>query len=554
MASAPAPGRRWFFGPVPDLLFGAGLLYAAFFAVQTLAGESLRALVPYTALPLLTLFLGTPHYGATLLRVYEHRADRRKYALFAVWATLALLALYAAGLRSVFVGSLLLTVYLTWSPWHYTGQNYGIALLFFRRRGVAVPTSAKRFLYASFVLSYVLVFLAIHSPTGSQDYAPADYQGTVFHFLSLGVPASLHLPVTFLGVVAYLACLTGAGWVLSPGARWRDLAPGFLVVATQAVWFTVPTIAVQWGTFQGVEPLRAEHRAYAFMWVAVGHFVQYLWITTFYSAASEGTPGRIRYLGKTLLAGVALWVFPTLVFAPGALGTLPFDFGLALLTASVVNIHHFILDGAIWKLRDGPIARRLLRDPGERAPAGGALPQPEGRSLLRPAVWAVGGACLAISLALKIDQALGERAARAGDLDRLREAYARRAWLGRDSPRVRLELARESLRRGELEAARADLARSLALHPTPEAHAARAELFRRTGALRAARADCRSARALDPDHVEALVECARVWLALERPDRAREALERARGRAPDDPDVRALVRRLAASGPAPRGG
>ena len=41
---------------------------------------------------------------------------------------------------------------------------------------------------------------------------------------------------------------------------------------------------------------------------------------------------------------------------------------VVLLVASVVNLHHFVLDGAIWKLRDGRVARVLLRTaegPGE---------------------------------------------------------------------------------------------------------------------------------------------------------------------------------------------
>jgi hypothetical protein len=39
--------------------------------------------------------------------------------------------------------------------------------------------------------------------------------------------------------------------------------------------------------------------------------------------------------------------------------------GLGLLTASIVNLHHFVLDGAIWTLRDGRVARMLLRPAGE---------------------------------------------------------------------------------------------------------------------------------------------------------------------------------------------
>ena len=98
MAVAAPPQRRWFFGPVSDLGLGCGLLYGGFFAWQALAGPELRATLPYELLPLLTLLLGAPHYGATLLRVYEQREDRRRYAVFAVYLTILLAAAYAAWL------------------------------------------------------------------------------------------------------------------------------------------------------------------------------------------------------------------------------------------------------------------------------------------------------------------------------------------------------------------------------------------------------------------------------------------------------------------------
>ena len=61
------------------------------------------------------------------MRVYDQRRDRQAYALFALWATLALIALFFVALRSTLLASLLFTLYFTWSPWHYTGQNYGLA-------------------------------------------------------------------------------------------------------------------------------------------------------------------------------------------------------------------------------------------------------------------------------------------------------------------------------------------------------------------------------------------------------------------------------------------
>src|SRR5436190_776607 len=76
---------RWLFGPLPDLLFGCGVLYAIAFAAHALAGPVVRGATPSFLLPLLIFVLSSPHYGGTLVRVYEQRRDRQAYVVFTLW-------------------------------------------------------------------------------------------------------------------------------------------------------------------------------------------------------------------------------------------------------------------------------------------------------------------------------------------------------------------------------------------------------------------------------------------------------------------------------------
>ena len=228
-ARSPGPTERWYFGPLPDLLLGCGLVYLVLFALMMFVGPELRAFAPITLLPLLTLVTGVPHYGATLLRVCERPDDRHAYSLVAIASSLAVAAALVFGLRSATFGSWLLTVYLTWSPWDYSGQNYGIALMFLRRRGVAISPSAKRWLYASFLLSFALTVLSIHGSTPGSDYAPVSYEQSVYHLVSLGIPEWVRVPAMIAVAAAYLVALVAAAVLLLRGGRARDVAPAAAV-------------------------------------------------------------------------------------------------------------------------------------------------------------------------------------------------------------------------------------------------------------------------------------------------------------------------------------
>ena len=45
---------------------------------RTLIAVALVFLTLFLFVPLVSVFFGTPHYGATLLRVYEQRSERRR--------------------------------------------------------------------------------------------------------------------------------------------------------------------------------------------------------------------------------------------------------------------------------------------------------------------------------------------------------------------------------------------------------------------------------------------------------------------------------------------
>lgn len=535
--AAPAPARDasasaspWLFGPVRDLVFGCGLLYLVVFAALAAAGDSVRAALPIGLALIPSTFVSGPHYGATLLRVYERGEDRARYRLFAVWTTLALAALFVWGLHDVAVGSWVATVYLTWSPWHYAGQNFGIAMMFLRRRGGAVTPPARRLLWWSFALSFALTFLALHGESPHASYAPDDFAQTALTFHPLGIPGAVQGPLMVAAGLAYLACTVGAFALLARGGGWRGLLPPAALVFSQALWFTVPTIARQFGVLGGIDPLATTHAHYAFLWIGFTHSAQYLWITSYYAVRTGGARRHAGFFVKSLCAGAAIWTIPAILFAPGALGRLPYDAGLALSVSAFVNLHHFVLDGAIWKLRDGKIARVLLA--GARDAAAAAARPRWGR-----AIAVAGGASLVLALAAGLETELGfNRAIARGDLPRAERAAARLAWIGRDGAEMHLQIADRSLTDGDAEAARRHFRRAIDLQPSAWAWVGLGQVHARDRAWKDAAEAFGEALALEPGHAVALFYAGIVDLEDGRRAQGRERILRARSLA-SDPDV-----------------
>jgi len=495
---------RWLYGPLTDLALGCGGLYALAFAAHAASGPAFERAFPAGLLPLGALVLGTPHYGATLLRVYQRSADRRAYRLFGVQASLAIALLFVIGVYDVTVGSWLLTLYLSWSPWHYSSQNYGIACLFLGRRGVSLGPVDKRLLHASFWLSWLMVLVSVHveNPQGAA-YAPVELGGIAYRSIPLGIPRSVAAFLLAGLAFAYLNVLLASLVRLRARASWRDLGPTLALLALQALWFSVPVLSRATLIGSDLAPLDPYRQADTFFWIAFGHFAQYLWITSYYARSTGDAPRRSRFLWRAFAAGALVWGIPSLLFAPDLLGVRAFDAGLAALIASAVNVHHFVLDGAIWKLRDSRIARVLIRRPADAA--GEAIAPPARR---RPGWHVLAGGFAVVFLAINLFGTLEieygfRRAALAGDVERLEVAARRLSWLGRDHPGLRAQLALFAEHAGDPETGVREIRRSLALHPTAGAWVILGRLEEQAGRRDGARAAYREALALDPAHSEA---------------------------------------------------
>jgi tetratricopeptide (TPR) repeat protein len=349
--ATPSP---WIYRPWIDLLVGCGgwsapLLLLAFYTASSYTHA--WTITFY----FLALLFNYPHFMATVYRAYHTQTEFAKYRIFTVHVAL-LLAL--AGVVAHLWYPLLpwiFTLYICWSPWHYTGQNFGLLMMFARRAGLSPTNGERRALRLSFVASYVLLMLSFQ--TGASGDALV---------LSLGLPAKFTVPARAVLALFFVAASAWALVSLARRSSLRAVAAPITLAATQFFWFLLPAL------IELLSGHELPQTRYSSGILAVLHSTQYLWITSYYqereARAAGNTDWRFsRYLITLIAGGIALfipgpWIVSRLFRA---------DFAASFLTfTALVNIHHFILDGALWKLRDSRIAALLLDSRDKAADAG----------------------------------------------------------------------------------------------------------------------------------------------------------------------------------------
>lgn len=167
--SSPSVDARtpWVQRPWIDLIVGCGgwsapLLLLSYTIVHA---DARRWSAVFYALALVCNY---PHYMATLHRAYGRREDRSRHRLFTHYLTVALALIgVAAHVQPTWL-PWIFTLYVMWSPWHYTGQNFGLSMMFVRRAGVEIAPRERRWLHVGYIASYVMLLAAFNQGT-SQD-------------------------------------------------------------------------------------------------------------------------------------------------------------------------------------------------------------------------------------------------------------------------------------------------------------------------------------------------------------------------------------------------
>ena len=330
---------RAFVHPSFDYLFiGGGL--SLLVTVMVIMFRGTAEFLDDTTLPYFILFSNSAHFAASTVRLYT-KPDACKTRPFVTMGLplVTLLLLTVCIFQAGRLGPTVQAIYLTWSPYHYAAQAYGLAVMYCYRSGCQLSGKEKNALWFISMVPFLYAFL-----TGSDVGIDWILPQTV-----LTQPVTDDFRRISSHVLVVLAFLTP---LLLFVRVWRSHGRplpiiSLLVLFSNGIWWLV------------LSSLNA------FAWATIFHGIQYLAIVMIihvkdHMAQESNTHGMLFHVlwfyAVCLLLGYSLFNILPLSYMFVGFGRVE----SVLLVVATINIHHFIVDGYIWRLKKADTNRRVV--------------------------------------------------------------------------------------------------------------------------------------------------------------------------------------------------
>lgn len=336
----------YFVNPLVDFIFIGGVSIIVYLLLLlTVPSDSTTAIIAIAAV--LTWICNNPHFAATTYRLYKTKENRQQFPFTTYVVPFVVLAgIFASIAYPKTIAPFFVKFFFIWSPFHFCGQSFGISMVYARRAGFKMGNferqSLKTFIYASFVG----VIFHVDSFIKSEKHYNIEY-------LALNVPSWFYYVSL---VVTFISGLCLAYSIIKQKKEQGKTLPKivYLPALTHIFWF-----------------VGGEHHAGFNVLVPFFHSAQYLFIAwamqTKDVAEKAKAAGQLPDRKFVTLKTIPWFVFNCAVGAAMFEG-LPYLFPAAsadpMITMGIVivgvQIHHFFVDGVIWKLKSQHTTSPLL--------------------------------------------------------------------------------------------------------------------------------------------------------------------------------------------------
>jgi len=303
------------------------------------------------------ILINGAHFAASTLRLYTKPGAKQEFPFLSWGFPVVCLVAVGLGLHWPALGRNITALYFTWSPYHYAAQTYGIAVMYAMRSGARLDQRDKTQMWWVCVVPFLYAFITAK-------------QGGLAWFVSpewlARVPALWFAHQGLVGLVTMAVFLLPVAlfWLLHR-MRGKNVPLISLVLQiTNGIWWVGTNYLDGW------------------WWTAMFHSIQYLIIVVARHVQEQMARTDVRGpLHRPLVYGGAFYgmsfVIALFLFFVVPLGYVPFGFNATesfVMMTMVINLHHFIVDGFIWRAK-----------PAGKQPAFHALPERGSGFLARPA-------------------------------------------------------------------------------------------------------------------------------------------------------------------------
>lgn len=343
MQNVPAKRGLYFVNAPVDFFFIGGASFLLF-AGLLLFYTDVRTPEVITTAIVLSWIINWPHFSMSTYRLYQTRNNMRQYPVTAY--VVPFIVIGGTVLCFIFkdlVAPYFVKLFILWSPYHFSGQTIGITFIYAMRSGIRLSKTER-----NVVISFVMgtYFLStIRAETSREGF---DFYGVKYP--SMQIPqwvANIAEYAMWIALIAFIAT------VIYWSYRNRRMLPLIVILpaATQYLWFVQ---SVYMPSFQEFVPML--------------HSLQYMLIAWSIQLKEKMDVNNIEPSRKYVVSETTRWF--ALNFLGGALlfymlPKLGVSLGYSTLFSTAIifaaiQIHHFFVDGVIWKLKNQTVSHPLM--------------------------------------------------------------------------------------------------------------------------------------------------------------------------------------------------